>query len=218
MDTDASQRETREPFWLRLAHHGFAALVMGSAVLLAAGGAPFWVERTAVVFLWTLVVLFYLGMAIAFMSYRMPAPETLRQHEADGGQHRRGGSRIKRAVRRLLHLLLVAALAISGRPVLAGLYLLAPFTGVAVDVGRKRWIEGVERPDVSAGRWAVYQVFRHAFRAVPWVLLSGGVPFETFFRQTQVACEAGASGVMVGRAVWMINSTPRGGGVAEMLP
>ena len=37
---------------------------------------------------------------------------------------------------------------------------------------------------------------------VPWVLLSAGVSFETFLRQTRVACEAGASGVMVGRAVW----------------
>jgi tagatose-1,6-bisphosphate aldolase len=37
---------------------------------------------------------------------------------------------------------------------------------------------------------------------IPWVLLSGGVSFETFELQTQVACRAGASGVMVGRAVW----------------
>ncbi len=37
---------------------------------------------------------------------------------------------------------------------------------------------------------------------VPWVLLSGGVPFDTFLRQSRIACDAGASGVMVGRAVW----------------
>ncbi|MBC8172006.1 MAG: tagatose 1,6-diphosphate aldolase [Anaerolineae bacterium] len=37
---------------------------------------------------------------------------------------------------------------------------------------------------------------------VPWTLLSGGVSFETFLRQTELACAAGASGVMVGRAVW----------------
>jgi tagatose 1,6-diphosphate aldolase len=37
---------------------------------------------------------------------------------------------------------------------------------------------------------------------VPWTLLSAGVSFETFLRQTELACEAGASGVMVGRAVW----------------
>ncbi|MGI9456957.1 MAG: tagatose 1,6-diphosphate aldolase [Aeoliella sp.] len=37
---------------------------------------------------------------------------------------------------------------------------------------------------------------------IPWVLLSAGVSFDTFLRQTRVACDAGASGVMVGRAVW----------------
>ncbi|MCP5523279.1 MAG: tagatose 1,6-diphosphate aldolase [Verrucomicrobiales bacterium] len=38
--------------------------------------------------------------------------------------------------------------------------------------------------------------------AVPWVLLSAGVPFEVFVRQATVACQAGAGGVMAGRAVW----------------
>jgi tagatose-1,6-bisphosphate aldolase len=37
---------------------------------------------------------------------------------------------------------------------------------------------------------------------VPWVLLSAGVSFETYARQTVVACQAGASGVMAGRAIW----------------
>jgi tagatose 1,6-diphosphate aldolase len=37
---------------------------------------------------------------------------------------------------------------------------------------------------------------------VPWVLLSGGVDDETFERQVGVACQAGASGVLVGRSVW----------------
>ena len=37
---------------------------------------------------------------------------------------------------------------------------------------------------------------------VPWVLLSAGVDFADFVRQTKVACQAGASGVLAGRAVW----------------
>ncbi len=37
---------------------------------------------------------------------------------------------------------------------------------------------------------------------VPWVLLSAGVSYETFIKQVRVACNAGASGVMAGRAVW----------------
>lgn len=37
---------------------------------------------------------------------------------------------------------------------------------------------------------------------VPWVLLSAGVNFKQFAEQTAIACEAGASGVLAGRAVW----------------
>ncbi|MDZ4159452.1 MAG: tagatose 1,6-diphosphate aldolase [Anaerolineaceae bacterium] len=37
---------------------------------------------------------------------------------------------------------------------------------------------------------------------VPWVLLSAGVDFDIFQKQVVVACTAGASGVMAGRAVW----------------
>ncbi|HXF82806.1 MAG TPA: tagatose 1,6-diphosphate aldolase [bacterium] len=37
---------------------------------------------------------------------------------------------------------------------------------------------------------------------VPWVLLSAGVDFETFARQVEVACRAGASGFLGGRAIW----------------
>ena len=37
---------------------------------------------------------------------------------------------------------------------------------------------------------------------VPWILLSASVPFEVFARQTAIACQEGASGVAVGRAVW----------------
>lgn len=37
---------------------------------------------------------------------------------------------------------------------------------------------------------------------VPWALLSAGVNYETFRRQVEMACKAGASGVIVGRAVW----------------
>jgi tagatose 1,6-diphosphate aldolase len=37
---------------------------------------------------------------------------------------------------------------------------------------------------------------------VPWALLSAGVDYATFVDQARIACEAGASGVIVGRAVW----------------
>jgi tagatose-1,6-bisphosphate aldolase len=38
--------------------------------------------------------------------------------------------------------------------------------------------------------------------SVPWVLLSAGVDFETFAPQTRIACQAGASGFLAGRAIW----------------
>ena len=37
---------------------------------------------------------------------------------------------------------------------------------------------------------------------VPWILLSAAVDYETFVYQVTVACNAGASGIAVGRAVW----------------
>ena len=37
---------------------------------------------------------------------------------------------------------------------------------------------------------------------IPWILLSAAVSFETYQRQIIAACDAGASGIAVGRAVW----------------
>jgi tagatose 1,6-diphosphate aldolase len=37
---------------------------------------------------------------------------------------------------------------------------------------------------------------------VPWILLSAAVDYETYLRQVTVACNAGANGIAVGRAVW----------------
>ena len=37
---------------------------------------------------------------------------------------------------------------------------------------------------------------------VPWVILSSGVDFELFCQQVEIACQAGASGFLGGRAIW----------------
>jgi tagatose 1,6-diphosphate aldolase len=37
---------------------------------------------------------------------------------------------------------------------------------------------------------------------IPWVLLSAGVDFPTFQQQVEIACDAGASGFLAGRAIW----------------
>jgi len=49
---------------------------------------------------------------------------------------------------------------------------------------------------------------------VPWVLLSAGVDIESFATQVEIACNAGASGFLGGRAIWqevmpMIDSAKR---------
>jgi tagatose 1,6-diphosphate aldolase len=51
----------------------------------------------------------------------------------------------------------------------------------------------------------------------PWVLLSASVPYETFLRQVTVACQAGASGVAVGRAVWQEAPLLRGAELSSFL-
>jgi len=37
---------------------------------------------------------------------------------------------------------------------------------------------------------------------VPWVILSAGIDFELFYQQVEIACQAGASGFLGGRAIW----------------
>ena len=50
--------------------------------------------------------------------------------------------------------------------------------------------------------WAAACAELSAASSVPWVLLSAGVDFDIYLRQVKVACAAGASGVLCGRAVW----------------
>lgn len=52
---------------------------------------------------------------------------------------------------------------------------------------------------------------------VPWALLSGGVDFDTYCRQAERACFHGASGVIVGRAVWSEATELRGEARSQFL-
>jgi tagatose-1,6-bisphosphate aldolase len=54
----------------------------------------------------------------------------------------------------------------------------------------------------DAGRWREACAELDEASRVPWVLLSGGVDDSTFEAQVRIACETGASGVLVGRSVW----------------
>jgi tagatose 1,6-diphosphate aldolase len=50
--------------------------------------------------------------------------------------------------------------------------------------------------------WAEACAEISAASPVPWILLSAAVDYESYLRQVLVACQAGASGIAVGRAVW----------------
>ena len=51
----------------------------------------------------------------------------------------------------------------------------------------------------------------------PWTLLSAGVDYATFKRQVEIACKAGASGFVAGRAIWQEASDMEGAARAEFV-
>lgn len=59
---------------------------------------------------------------------------------------------------------------------------------VTTEPDERVWVEALKELDAAC--------------ATPWALLSAGVAFDTFLRQTVLACQAGASGIIAGRAVW----------------
>jgi tagatose-1,6-bisphosphate aldolase len=73
--------------------------------------------------------------------------------------------------------------------------------GLGVDILKAEFpLDISAEPDER--EWAKACAELSAASAVPWVLLSASVGYETYLRQVTVACQAGASGVAVGRAVW----------------
>lgn len=68
-----------------------------------------------------------------------------------------------------------------------------------VDLLKAEFPLPADSPDVE---WPDACAELHAASQAPWIVLSAAVSFETYLRQVVVACQAGASGVAVGRAVW----------------
>lgn len=90
------------------------------------------------------------------------------------------------------------------------------FSTMGVDVLKLQFpSDAKQNSDQDSWRAACAAV--NAACTVPWVLLSGGVSFETFADQARIACEAGASGVIVGRAVWAEAVALQGGARAAFL-
>jgi len=73
-------------------------------------------------------------------------------------------------------------------------------TRLGVDVLKAEFPLDTTNMDESA--WAAACAEVSDVSVVPWILLSAAVDFETYLRQVAVACNAGASGIAVGRAVW----------------
>jgi tagatose-1,6-bisphosphate aldolase len=65
--------------------------------------------------------------------------------------------------------------------------------------------------------WAEACAELDAASSLPWVLLSAGVDHETFARQAQVACKAGASGILAGRSIWKEAASLQGEDRADFL-
>lgn len=72
---------------------------------------------------------------------------------------------------------------------------------LGADVVKVEFPGDLDRPDGEA--MAVDALARlDSAISRPWVVLSAGVPFETFERQLELACDAGASGYIAGRSLW----------------
>jgi len=73
-------------------------------------------------------------------------------------------------------------------------------TPLNVDVLKAEFPLGVDETDSAV--WAEACAEISSASTVPWILLSAAVDYEVFLQQVTVACNAGASGIAVGRAVW----------------
>jgi tagatose 1,6-diphosphate aldolase len=67
----------------------------------------------------------------------------------------------------------------------------------------------LDASDRDESKWAQACAEISAASVAPWILLSAAVDYETYVRQVTAACNAGASGIAVGRAVWQEAITMR---------
>jgi tagatose 1,6-diphosphate aldolase len=74
-------------------------------------------------------------------------------------------------------------------------------TELPVDVLKAEFPADVKY-EKDAAKLAGYCKGLDAASRIPWVILSAGVDYETFKEQVAIACRAGASGFLGGRAVW----------------
>lgn len=75
------------------------------------------------------------------------------------------------------------------------------FSAMGVDVLKMQFpVDAKQSSDEDEWRIACEKL--DALCPIPWALLSAGVTYDVFEKQAEIACIAGASGVIVGRAIW----------------
>jgi tagatose 1,6-diphosphate aldolase len=74
-------------------------------------------------------------------------------------------------------------------------------TPLGVDVLKAEFpLDATDEPDEREWERACVELSQAS--VAPWILLSASARYNIFLHQVRIACEAGASGVAVGRAVW----------------
>ncbi len=73
-------------------------------------------------------------------------------------------------------------------------------TPLGADILKAEFPLDVTESDQSVWKDACAEISAAAI--TPWILLSAAVDYEVFLQQVAVACNAGASGIAVGRTVW----------------
>lgn len=76
-------------------------------------------------------------------------------------------------------------------------------------------IDPTKVPDES--EWAKACAEISSASRAPWIVLSAAINYQTYLRQVEIACRAGASGIAVGRAVWQEAVELRGASRADFL-
>jgi len=75
------------------------------------------------------------------------------------------------------------------------------FTALPIDVLKAEFPADIKFETDEGKLLGLCRELNNASR-LPWVLLSAGVDFESFKKQVELACKAGASGFLAGRALW----------------
>jgi tagatose 1,6-diphosphate aldolase len=74
-------------------------------------------------------------------------------------------------------------------------------TSLPIDVLKSEFPAGLQHEKDKGRLLRLCQQLDQASK-VPWVILSAGVDYQQFRTQVEIACQAGASGFLGGRAIW----------------